>query len=1053
MSIRILYNQSYGILIRSRLGAYSLIVLKILLVAYPDLIDPHFFKASKRSCAMVATRNIRNKITVVLITTWRPEKPLKSSNWPIMTVETQQLAYTLVFDPSRSGTSYTVGEFQKALEKGSDEDKIETMKQILVTMLEGNPLPELLMHIIRFVMPSKDKKLKKLLYFYWEIVPKLDTDGKLRHEMILVCNAIQHDLQHPNEYIRGNTLRFLTKLKEAELLEQMVPSVLACLEYRHAYVRKYAILAVLSIYNVSDHLLPDAKDVLNTFLIAETDPICKRNAFVGLAELDREAALNYLEENITAIEGLDPLLQAAFVQFIRRDATHTPSLKSQYVDLLLDLLKSTTSNEVVFETALALTALSSDPSVSTTAASKLIDLAVKVFDNNVKLIVLGRIEDINNRNPGALEDLTLEILRVLNAEDMDVRCKALDIAMDLVTSRNVDNVVKLLKKELQNTVYNNEKEKSMEYRQLLIKTIHGIAIRFVEVAASVVSLLLDFIGDLSSVAASGVISFVKEVIEKYPHLREPILDNLIKILGNVKSAKAYRGALWILGEYAETSVDVQKCWKHIRSSVGELPILQTELKKITQNASEEDDKTEDIPQKRTGPVVLSDGTYGTENAFNSELKSASEECDSRPPLRRFVLNGDFYTASILASTIIKLVLRFEKCSVDETVLNALKAEGLLILVSIIRVGQSTLVEKKIDEDSLERIVTAISIMMDETDPAESEVERQLIEMAFLDATKSSFKVQVALSKHKNAKISARNLSKTADPIDQPVVFRQFSQANTYATEDDAIEQDLQLALKGNYDSSGTNGAASKLRKIVPLTGFSDAVYAEAYITTHQFNVVLDVLLVNQTRETLKNLHVQFATLGDLKIIDTPSSTNVVPHGFHKITVTVKVSSADTGVIFGNIIYDGAHGEDAHYVILNDVHVDIMDYIKPGKTDDENFRTMWNAFEWENKISVKSQLPSLHAYLKELVKGTNMGVLTPSESLGEEDCRFLSCNLYAKSSFGEDALANLCIEKNPSSGQVEGHVRIRSKGQGLALSLGDRVALIAKQTGKVQLSRV
>lgn len=973
-----------------------------------------------------------------------------------MTADPQQAAYTLVFDPLRDTGSWTVSEFQKALEKGSDDEKVSTMKQILVVMLEGNPLPELLMHIIRFVMPSKDKKLKKLLYFYWEIVPKLDNDGKLRHEMILVCNAIQHDLQHPNEYIRGNTLRFLTKLKEAELLEQMVPSVLACLDYRHAYVRKYAILAVLSIYEVSDHLIPDAKELINTFLIAETDPICKRNAFIGLAKLDREAALSYLEDNITSVETLDPLLQAAFVQFIRKDAAAEPSLKPQYIDLLVDILDSASSSEVVFETALALTALSSDPSILANAASKLIDLAVKVFDNNVKLIVLDRIQDINEKTPGSLEDLTLEILRVLNAEDMDVRSKALGISMELVTSRNVDNVVKLLKKELQTTVSHSEKEKSMEYRQLLIKTIHSIAIKFVEVAANVVSLLLSFIPELGSVAASGVISFVKEVIEKYPHLRRDILERLLNVIDSIKSAKAYRGALWILGEYAEDTQEIQKCWKHIRASVGEVPILQTELKKMARNTDEEHDEEngdEKKEAKRTGPVILPDGTYGTESAFDSTQKTPDEEVDSRPPMRRFILNGDFYTASILASTIIKLVLRFEKVSKDDAILNALKAEGLLILVSIVRVGQSTLVEKKIDEDSLERIVCAVSILMGETDPSEKASERALVEMAFLDATKSSFKVQVALGKKKNARASAQNISKTAEPIDKPIEFRQFAQVGSNAGGDDLIEEDLRLAIEGDAGKSSANSVISKLKKIVPLTGFSDPVYAEAYITTHQFDVVLDVLLVNQTRETLKNLHVQFATLGDLKIIDNPSRVNVVPHGFHRLTVTVKVSSADTGVVFGNIIYDGAHGEDAHYVILNDVHVDIMDYIKPAKANDESFRTMWNAFEWENKISVKSQLPSLHAYLKELVKGTNMGVLTPAESLGEEDCRFLSCNLYAKSSFGEDALANLCIEKEKSSGQVVGHVRIRSKGQGLALSLGDRVALIAKQSGKVKLARI
>lgn len=72
------------------------------------------------------------------------------------------------------------------LEKGSDETKLETMRRIITIMLNGDPMPQLLMHIIRFIMPSKSKPLKKLLYFYYEICPKVDTNGKLKQEMILV---------------------------------------------------------------------------------------------------------------------------------------------------------------------------------------------------------------------------------------------------------------------------------------------------------------------------------------------------------------------------------------------------------------------------------------------------------------------------------------------------------------------------------------------------------------------------------------------------------------------------------------------------------------------------------------------------------------------------------------------------------------------------------------------------------------------------------------------------------------------------------------------------
>ena len=42
------------------------------------------------------------------------------------------------------------------------------------------------MPIIQFVMPSRNKHLKKLLHFYWEVCPKYDENGKLKQEMILV---------------------------------------------------------------------------------------------------------------------------------------------------------------------------------------------------------------------------------------------------------------------------------------------------------------------------------------------------------------------------------------------------------------------------------------------------------------------------------------------------------------------------------------------------------------------------------------------------------------------------------------------------------------------------------------------------------------------------------------------------------------------------------------------------------------------------------------------------------------------------------------------------
>lgn len=145
---------------------------------------------------------------------------------------------------------------------------------------------------------------------------------------------------------------------------------------------------------------------------------------------------------------------------------------------------------------------------------------------------------------------------------------------------------------------------------------------------------------------------------------------------------------------------------------------------------------------------------------------------------------------------------------------------------------------------------------------------------------------------------------------------------------------------------------------------------------------LDVLLVNQTSDTLQNLCLDFATLGDLKLVERPAVYTIAPHGFQSIKATIKVSSTETGVIFGSILWEGPNlSEQA--VILNDIHIDIMDYIKPAycteaqvcaSTADSQFylpqppncrgrvlynltgtqfRSMWTEFEWENRVNVST----------------------------------------------------------------------------------------------------
>ena len=85
-----------------------------------------------------------------------------------------------------------------------------------------------------------------------------------------------------------------------------------------------------------------------------------------------------------------------------------------------------------------------------------------------------------------------------------------------------------------------------------------------------------------------------------------------------------------------------------------------------------------------------------------------------------------------------------------------------------------------------------------------------------------------------------------------------------------------------------------------------------------------VLVVNQTSDTLQNLTIELATLGDLKLTEKPGFHTLAAHDFCNIKANVKVSSTEQGIIFGNIVYDVSNSSaDRNCVVLNDIHIDIM----------------------------------------------------------------------------------------------------------------------------------
>ena len=74
------------------------------------------------------------------------------------------------------------------------------------------------------------------------------------------------------------------------------------------------------------------------------------------------------------------------------------------------------------------------------------------------------------------------------------------------------------------------------------------------------------------------------------------------------------------------------------------------------------------------------------------------------------MGGDYFLGAVLATSLTKLVLRAQKIGKDQTLVNQLRAEAMLIMTGVINVGQSKFVTVPIDEDSYDRILTCLRVL-------------------------------------------------------------------------------------------------------------------------------------------------------------------------------------------------------------------------------------------------------------------------------------------------------------------------------------------------------
>merc|ERR1712174_125634 len=156
---------------------------------------------------------------------------------------------------------------------------------------------------------------------------------------------------------------------------------------------------------------------------------------------NEELAMEFLSKNIEdAATKFGDGFAFLVLELTRKVCRRDPSQKSRFVRVLFFMLSSN-SAAVSYESAWTLVSLSNAPSAIRAAAATYATLLNTQNDNNVKMIVLERLEELKKKHCKILQEVLMDIMRALSSPNPDVCKKVLDITMDIVTSKNIGEVV------------------------------------------------------------------------------------------------------------------------------------------------------------------------------------------------------------------------------------------------------------------------------------------------------------------------------------------------------------------------------------------------------------------------------------------------------------------------------------------------------------------------------------------------------------------------------------------------------------------------------------
>ena len=618
-------------------------------------------------------------------------------------------------------TSYR--EVTKKISSKDIKEKEEALKTILGSMVNDDNYPQdLMINAIHHLTIVDDIRIKKLLFLFWEIVEKTNKDGKIKEEFILVCNTLRKDLDSPNEYIRGRTLRLLTKLPMPEILENLKSAVFENLNHNHPYVKSNALMCTMSfINNFGSDCVPDSMpDQLKDIILKDNDTATRRNAYLVLSKIAPMESLELTQEIMenNEISELGDLFALCIAENLKKLCKSFPNKTSIFINLLLELSVHK-SHSVLFEISSILLEVSSSPNIVSTAVNILCSLLHEERDNNTLVIILKKLIGIKNKHKEILQEQILTFATLINLNyAKELRKIAFQLINELVTEANITQVFDKFIETFTQLNAVNENENTIELKNMISKCIILNIKKYPNIDKNYPLFLLgkSIFSKKDNVYLYSQISFIRELFDLYSNVEDEksklitkeMLNKIIHSFEDIDTYEIMQICIWVLSNYSNDLETLKNVFDLIMKNLGDLNFEYSSSSILLQDNEKE---SEEKSQKKTitKTVILADGTYGTITEV-VDAKEVNKNKDSKY-LRKFLLESNFYFSANLVSALTNIIFKMKKYE-DFDKYKIYFYNTVNIICSILKMNSDKIFK---DPDNINHIQTCLKFLLSNDD--------------------------------------------------------------------------------------------------------------------------------------------------------------------------------------------------------------------------------------------------------------------------------------------------------------------------------------------------